>query len=186
MDGYSSRHERRPVELSGYAVLSDGSTIAIALVDLSYEGCKVRTEAALDPGDRMKLSVFHRGLIEAEVRWCKDGIAGLIFSTYDVPIRPHWPRRSERVPVTADVILRKPGQPNFRVRVLDASMDGCRIEFVDRPVEGDRMWIKFDGLETREAEVCWVREFEMGVNFAKPMHPAVFDMVVDLLAGEDS
>lgn len=186
MDGYSSRPERRPVELSGYGVLADGSTIAIALVDLSYEGCKVRTAAALSPGDRMKLSVFHRGLIEAEVRWYEDGIAGLTFSTYEVPTRPHWPRRSARVPVTADVVMRKPGQPNFRVRVVDASMEGCRIEFVDRPEEGDRMWIKFDGLETLEAQVCWVKEFEMGVNFAKPMHPAVFDMVVDQLTGDVS
>lgn len=172
--------------MSGYALLADGTTLAVKLVDLSYEGCKVRTDHPLASGDRFKLSVFHRGLIGAEVVWCKDGIAGLTFSTYEVPTRAHWPRRSERVPVTADVILRKPGQPNFRVRVLDASMEGCRIEFVDRPEEGDRMWIKFDGLETLEAQVCWVKEFEMGVNFAKPMHPAVFDMVVDQLAQDDA
>jgi hypothetical protein len=126
-----------------------------------------------------------RRLIDADVRWFKEGVAGLTFSTYEVPTRPHWPRRSKRVPVTADVTLRKPGQPNFRVRVLDASMEGCRIEFVDRPEEGDRMWIKFDGLETLEAEVCWVKQYEMGVNFAKPMHPAVFDMVVDQLTQDD-
>jgi hypothetical protein len=181
MDGFSSRPERRLVELSGYAVLADGATIAIALVDLSYEGCKVRTDAELKPGDRMKLSVFHRGLIEAEVRWFADGIAGLTFSTYEVPGPQHWPRRSQRVPTTAEVTVRKPGHANFRVRVLDASPEGCRLEFVERPAEGERMFVKFEGLETLEAEVCWVRDFIMGVNFAKPMHPAVFDLVVERL-----
>jgi hypothetical protein len=167
--------------LIGFARLSDGATIAATLVDLSYEGCKIRTEGPLAPGERLKLSVFHRGLIEAEVRWFKDGFAGLTFSTYEAPEPQVWPRRSERVAVTADVTLRKPGQPNFQVRVVDASPEGCKLEYVDRPREGDRVWVKFDGLETLEAEVCWVQDFMMGVNFAKPLHPAVFDLLVDRL-----
>jgi hypothetical protein len=166
------------VELSGYALLPDGSTFEVALADLSYEGCKIRTATPLAPGDRLKLSVFHRGLIQAEVRWFEDGLAGLVFSTYEVPTRQHWPRRSERVAVSADVALRKPGQPNYRVRVFDASPQGCKLEFIERPQEGDRLWVKFDGIEALEAEVCWVEDFVMGVNFAKSLHPAVFDLLV--------
>ena len=179
MDGDSSRPERRPVELSGHALLLDGTSITVTLVDLSYEGCRIRPETPLSPGDRLKLSVFNRGLIEAEVRWFEDGFAGLAFGTYEVPTRQQWPRRSKRVPVTANVTLRKPGQPNFPVRVFDASPEGCKIEFVDRPREGDRIWVKFAGLETLEAEVCWVEEFVMGVKFARPMHPAVFDLLAE-------
>ena len=180
MDDFSSRPERRPVMLSGYAILSDGTTIGATLVDLSYEGCRIRPDKPLTPGDSLRLSVLNRGLIEAEVRWFEDGFAGLAFGTYEAPAAaPHWPRRSERVAVTADVTLRKPGQPNFQVRVFDASPEGCKIEYVDRPREGDRIWVKFDGLETLEAEVCWVEDFVMGVKFAKTMHPAVFDLMAE-------
>jgi hypothetical protein len=180
-EGRSARPERRPVELTGYGLLPDGATIPVTLVDLSYEGCKIRSDAALLPGDRLKLSVFNRGLIEAEVRWSEDGHAGLAFGTYEVPTRPEWPRRSERVPLTASVSLRRPGQPGFKVRLFDASPEGCRIERIGRPVEGDKIWVKFDGLETLAAEVCWVAGAEMGVNFVKAMHPAVFDLMVERL-----
>jgi hypothetical protein len=181
MDGHPSRPERREVELIGFALLPNGTTIAATLVDLSYEGCKIRTEGPLGPGDRLKLSVLDRGLIDAEVRWFEDGLAGLTFTTYAEPTRQIWPRRSERVPVTATVTLRKPGQPNFQVHIFDASPEGCKIEFVDRPGEGERIWVKFDGLETLEAEVCWVENFVMGVNFARPLHPAVVDLLVQRL-----
>lgn len=181
MGRFPTRPERRAVELVGFALLSDGTTIAATLVDLSYEGCKIRTEGPLSPGDRLKLSVFHRGLIEADVRWFEDGLAGLTFNSYEAPTRQIWPRCSERVAVTASLTLRKPGQPKFRVRVFDASPEGCKIEFVDRPSEGDRVWVRFDGLETLEAEVCWVQDFMMGVNFAKPLHAAVFDLLVERL-----
>jgi hypothetical protein len=41
--------------------------------------------------------------------------------------------------------------------------------------------VKFDGLEALEAEVCWVEEFTAGLRFEKPMHPAVFDLLVERL-----
>lgn len=178
MEAFPPRPDRRSVELSGYALLADGSTFEVTLANLSYEGCKVQTGTALAPGDRLKLSVLDRGLIQAEVRWFEDGFAGLVFSTYDEPTRQHWPRRSERIAVSADVALRKPGQPNYRVRVFDASPQGCKLEYIERPQEGDRLWVKFEGLETLEAEVCWIEDFVMGINFAKSLHPAVFDLLV--------
>jgi len=186
MDAFPNRPERRPVGLSGDALLADGTKVEVSLVDLSYEGCKIRTSSALDPGDRLNLLVFDRGLIEAEVRWVEGDMAGLAFTAYEAPTRPHWPRRSERVAVSADVTLRKPGQPNYRVRVLDASPEGCKLEFIERPREGDRIWVKFDGLETLEAEVCWVEDFVMGANFAKSLHPAVFDLLVTKISQDDA
>jgi transposase len=183
---FAPRPDRRPVELNGYTLLSDGSTIEASLLDLSYEGCKIRSAGTLRPGDMLKLSVFRLGLIEAEVRWFEDGVAGLAFSAVeDAPAPKQWPRRSERACVTADVTLRKAGQPSYRVRVLDASPEGCKVEFVDRPVQGDRVWIKFAGLETLEAEVCWVDASTMGLQFARSMHPAVFDLLLQRLAEDD-
>ena len=181
MDNQRQRADRRFVELSCYALLPDDTTFDATLVDLSYEGCKIRTAKALEPGAKLKLAVFRRGLIDAEVRWFEDGVAGLVFSAVEAPAKTHWPRRNKRVPMSADVTMRKPGQPNFRVRVLDASPSGCKVEFVDRPSENDRVWIKFEGLETLEAAVCWIEGFEMGLNFAQPIHPAVFDMLMERL-----
>ena len=90
-------------------------------------------------------------------------------------------RRSERVALDADVSLRRSGQLNYRVRVYDASLHGCRVEFVERPTVDEQLWVKFDGLQPLEAEVCWVEGFIAGVNFLQPIHPAVFDRLVATL-----
>ena len=87
-------------------------------------------------------------------------------------------RRTERVAFDAQVALRRSGQLNYRVRVFDASPLGCRLEFVERPQLEERVWVKFDRLDAIEGVVCWVDGFCAGVEFAKPMHPAVFDSLV--------
>ena len=179
---WAPRHDRKPVELTAYAVLEDGTTTDVTLLDLSYEGCRVRPATELAPGTRIKLSVLRRGGIDAEVRWFKDGLAGLVFDAPEAhQPRRHWPRKSERVAVSADVIMRRPGQPNYQVRVLDASPHGCKVEFVDRPCANERMWIKFEDLEALEAEVAWVEGHVTGLRFAKTIHPAVFDLLVERL-----
>jgi hypothetical protein len=179
---WASRQDRKPVQLTAYAVLEDGTTTDLTLLDLSYEGCRVRPATELEPGTRIKLSVLRRGGIDAEVRWAKDGLAGLVFDAPSTPqAKRHWPRKSERVAVSADVTMRRPGQPNYRVGVLDASPHGCKVEFVDRPGVGERMWIKFEGLEALEGEVAWVEGHVTGLRFAKTIHPAVFDLLVERL-----
>lgn len=97
------------------------------------------------------------------------------------PARTPWPRKSDRVVVNAEVILRRVGQNNYRVRVYDTSRHGCKIEFVERPRLDQRAWVKFEGLEALEALVCWVDGFVAGVEFERPIHPAVFDLLVQRL-----
>lgn len=87
-------------------------------------------------------------------------------------------RRSERVALNAGIALRRSGQLNYKVRIFDASLHGCRVEFVERPMLDEQLWVKFDGLQPIEAEVCWVEAFTVGVNFVQPIHPAVFDRLV--------
>lgn len=89
-------------------------------------------------------------------------------------------RRSDRVQLNASVFLRRSGQLSYRVRVFDASLHGCRVEFVERPSLDERLWVRFDGLQLLEAEVCWVDGFAAGLSFAQPIHPAVFS---NLIAG---
>jgi len=93
-------------------------------------------------------------------------------------IRSLYERRSDRVAVNADVSLRRSGALNYRVHVFDLSPLGCRLEFVERPRLEERVWVKFERIDAIEGFVCWVEGFTVGIEFAKPMHPAVFDALV--------
>ena len=52
------------------------------------------------------------------------------------------------------------------------------MDFVEKPRLDDRVWVKFDGLEALEGRVCWVDGFTGGVEFEKPIHPAVFETLI--------
>ncbi|MDP9424258.1 MAG: PilZ domain-containing protein [Pseudomonadota bacterium] len=62
--------------------------------------------------------------------------------------------------------------------MLDVSNTGCRLDAVDRPEVGERVWIKFEGLESIESTVCWVAGFKVGLKYCNPIHPAVFDRLL--------
>jgi hypothetical protein len=173
-----ARRERRAVSLRAFALREDGSSVEVLLLDLSYEGCGIETPVALRPGEPIKLSVFRRGGIDAKVRWCRDGRAGLVFEADEPAERQHWPRRVDRTALAAEVSLRRLGKLNYRVTVFDVSPEGCKVELVDRPRLEEHVLIKFDGLESLEAEVCWIEGPTAGLRFEKPMHPAVFDLLV--------
>lgn len=177
------RDERRMVSLRGFVVTPGGIKTAAQLLDLSYDGCRIETELALESGQSVKLSVSRLGVIEAEVRWAENGTAGLVFAAEQPAQRPHTPRVSERKPVAAEIIVRRMGQANYRVSVRDLSPSGCKIKLVDRPRVGEPMMVKFDGLETIEAEVCWVEDYDAGLRFAREIHPAVFGLLLARLQG---
>ncbi|MEO6256593.1 MAG: PilZ domain-containing protein [Sphingomicrobium sp.] len=89
------------------------------------------------------------------------------------------PRKNARVELTADVTLRRAGRANHRVRVFDASPDGCKIELIDRIALGDQIYVKFEGMDMLEGVICWVKGFTAGVEFRRSIHPAVFDNLAD-------
>jgi hypothetical protein len=92
-------------------------------------------------------------------------------------------RKSARVPLQAEVLLRRSGQSHYRVNVHDISPEGCRMEFVERPRLDETVWVKFDGLDAVESSVCWVKGHDVGIEFARPIHSAVFDVLVGRLKG---
>ena len=49
---------------------------------------------------------------------------------------------------------------------MPQSPQGCRCEFIERPNIGERVWVKFDGLEAIESEVRWLKE--TSAVFASP------------------
>jgi hypothetical protein len=169
--------------MRGYVIDGDGAHHQIQLLDLSYEGCGIETEAELNVGQQIQLSVLRRGGIAAEVRWVRDGRAGLVFlSAPEKATKRFSERQSERLVVTsADVTMRRLGRANFRLAVNDLSPHGCKVELVERPAVGERVLIKFEGLEVLDAEVCWIDGYTAGLQFDRPMHPAVFDLLLERL-----
>ena len=177
------RQERRPVRLQAFIARADRSTSEVELLDLSYEGCGIATSAQLHAGERIKVSVMQRGVIDAQVRWCRDGKAGLVFTSHHFTSEEKRDRISSRLAITADVTLRRLGMANYGVRVVDLSPEGCKVQLVERPRGGERMVIKFAGLEALDAEVCWVEGFQAGLRFERPIHAAVFELLLARLRG---
>ncbi len=175
------RSERRPVSLRASIERGDGTAHEISVLNLSYEGCGIETPIELEAGEPISLSVVGRGAIDSYVRWCKDGHAGLVFKPEETTAKKQWPRVSQRIPLSAEVSLRRLGQQSYRVRITDLSPQGCKIELVERPRIGEVLLLKFDGFEVLDAEVCWVDGFIGGLRFEKPFHAAVFDLLVQRL-----
>ena len=94
-------------------------------------------------------------------------------------VRPNSvPRNNPRTKLTAEVSLRRVGHHNFKVPIFDASVRGCKVEYIDRPELDEVVFVKFDGLEPLRGYVCWIGEREIGLEFDRPIHPAVFDLLV--------
>lgn len=177
--GLPKRDPRRPVEMVAHVLRDGGKVVDVAVLDLSYAGCQVKTPEYLWPGEQIQFSIPRRGAIEAVVRWCKDGTAGLAFAAEEVaPEAVQVERAGIRVPANSEVTLRRLGHPNFQVNLRDISPVGCRIDLVERPAVGESLHIKFDGLEVIECTVRWIDGYIAGLAFARPFHPAVFDILL--------
>lgn len=177
---FPRRDDRRPVELTAYVVRPDKSVVDVKVADLSYDGCSIRTLVPLVPGEAVKLSVLGRGSVNAVVRWYKARSAGLLFQA-EPESRTRWPRKAERVGVSAEISLRRSGRLNYRVALADVSRFGCKCEFVDRPAVHEDVWVKFDGLAAIAAIVCWIEGSGVGMMFKNPLHPAVFELLLEKL-----
>lgn len=173
-----TRDERRAVALRGWMVLaSDNSIWDFTLTDLSYGGCRLETAAPLRRGDEVKLSVANRGKIEAVVRWRRERAVGLSF--IQVAEEGQTPRQVERLKADLEVIVRRQGRRGQQLDARDISPLGCCLVFVDVPRVDDRIWIQLPGLEAIEARVRWVEGHCAGVMFEKPIHAAVFDLLLE-------
>lgn len=90
-------------------------------------------------------------------------------------------RQSDRVEINAEVVLRRAGQIRYRVCLYDLSPEGCKVEFVDRPRLAECVWVKISGLQPLEAVVRWIEGAAAGLEFRKPIHPAVYQSMLDRL-----
>jgi hypothetical protein len=86
-------------------------------------------------------------------------------------------RRAERKPFKASVHFRR-GERRANVEVRDITHLGARIAGVFLVHEGDRFWLKIASLESIEAHVAWVEEFEFGCEFDRPLGEVVLEAIL--------
>jgi hypothetical protein len=77
--------------------------------------------------------------------------------------------------------MRRTGSTAFTVSVLDLSPYGCKARFIERPRLHEVMWLKFDNLQAIPAVVCWVSNEHVGLEFERPIYPAVANMLLQRL-----
>ncbi len=90
-------------------------------------------------------------------------------------------RKSARVMLQAEVQLRRSGHHHYVVTVFDISPEGCKMEFVERPRLDETVWVKFEGYDAIQSTVCWVEGHSVGVEFARPIYPSIFQMIIERL-----
>lgn len=185
MNSLNHREPRRSVALEGFGILPEGQTFSLSVMDLSYDGCRIEAELALLPGTKFQLSVTGLGrAADAIVRWAKEGSAGLEFYPEDQVEASQIPRASNRAALTAEVSLRRQGRQSYIANLFDLTPKGCRVEFIETPRAGEKMWAKIDVFDSIEATVRWVKGFYGGLEFSRPIHPAVFELLLTRLGND--
>lgn len=181
----NQREPRRTVHLAGFGILAGGATFSLSVLDLSYDGCRIKTELALLPGTKLKISVLGLGrAAEAIVRWFGEGFGGLEFYPEDQVEVSQTPRAFKRAALMAELSLRRRGRQRYVANLFDLSPKGCRVEFIEKPKCGEKVWAKLDGFDSIEATVRWVDGFYGGLEFVRPIYPAVFDILLVRLRGD--
>jgi hypothetical protein len=176
--GLPERANRRPVEFPAHLVLGDGAMLDVRVLDLSYDGCRIDVPQIVFEGDSVQLSVQGRGMIQATVRWCKDGLAGLKFPDEEDQARKQAARMGKRRTAAMEAQLRRIGRLAYWVELRDLSPEGCMIDLVERPAMDEVMQVRLPGLETVQARVRWVDNYVAGLKFERPIHPAVFELLL--------
>jgi hypothetical protein len=95
-------------------------------------------------------------------------------------------QRERRAEVDGELLLRRIGGFPFQVALSDMSPGGCRVRMIEQCEEGESVIARFAQLEPLSARVCWTRDSQAGLQFARALHPAVFDMLLTRLSGGET
>ena len=93
-------------------------------------------------------------------------------------------RRAERFGASADANLRPFRSGPEPIRVIDISTHGCGFESRWPFREGMMALLYLPGLEPWAATIKWWEDGRGGVEFLRPLHPAVLDRYVAGIAAE--
>ena len=88
------------------------------------------------------------------------------------------PRQSERRNLSCEVEFRRRGDVAYRVDLINLSPEGCHISAPVMLQADDDVWLRIPNMEAIPGKVVWAKDWDVGVLFEKPFHPAVLDMVI--------
>ena len=87
------------------------------------------------------------------------------------------------MPLEVAAGLRQRGAAGVSVQVMDLSTHGFRAATHLELAEGTDVWLRLPGLEPYQAKVAWSKGQYVGCAFARPLHPAVLEMIVKKVGG---
>lgn len=82
-------------------------------------------------------------------------------------------RMAPRSETRLDISVRERGRTALTSRILSLSRLGCTIAGYRFIAPGGLVWIKLPGLESLSGHVVWCHEYDAGISFDQPLHPAV-------------
>src|SRR3954462_15029599 len=92
--------------------------------------------------------------------------------------RPDERRRVERIALRLTATMRDGTRSRVKVRVIDMSMRGWRIECSSNLAVDSWIWLSIAGLETQFCRVVWHCQEFVGLEFEKPLSDAVFERLL--------
>ena len=87
-------------------------------------------------------------------------------------------RRANRAALRLTATIREGGRSRTRVRLIDISTHGCRIECSSTVAEDTWLWLGIAGLETQYCRVVWHCQEFVGLEFANPLAEAVLERLL--------
>ena len=90
-------------------------------------------------------------------------------------------RSSGRFATGSTIHARRIPGTNFEVALDNISAAGCRIEMLEECAIGENVIARFPDLEPLGARVRWSLGFTAGLQFVRPIHPAVFGSLLERL-----
>jgi len=88
MDNWVERDDRRGVDVPAMAYRADGSSLAVKLGNISYDGCQLEADTIFSIGEKVTLALPRMGEVKAQIRWAaQDGKAGARFLVDEIITR---------------------------------------------------------------------------------------------------
>jgi hypothetical protein len=87
-------------------------------------------------------------------------------------------RRAERIALRLTATMRDGTRSRVKVRVIDMSTNGCRIECSSSVDDDSWVWLSIAGLENQFCRVVWHAHEFIGLEFERPLSEAVFEKLL--------
>jgi hypothetical protein len=81
----------------------------------------------------------------------------------------------------ASILLRRLGNVALEVHLLDISTGGCQLERAASLSIAEHVVTRLPGLEPLGATVAWANSRHARLHFDRPLHPAVFELLLTRL-----